>query len=163
MGESLGLVVNTLKDCVKTSEKIVDNIHNVHIQIDNTNNKELLSLSKRYSPDFWRKKGESGEGRGLEAHMLLIAWTSFCKEAIRALEESNPHLVKEPINFSTGWYFGESEERYNGIDYVKQRTEATHQQMDDGKHVLLLNPVLDNLKPAFSLQNNGSIVTESLK
>lgn len=133
-----------------------ENMYDVHIQIDDTTDKNLLALSKRYYPTYWRKKGEENQGRGRKAAILLATWTSFCDEAIRALNVLYP---KKSIKYTTGWYFGKPESIWNGEDYQKQRTRAQHQEKDNN-HLLLLNPVLENGKMAFDVNDLGGFKRE---
>jgi hypothetical protein len=128
-----------------------EDMYDVHIQIDDTTDKNLVALSKRYYPTYWRKKGEENQGRGRKAAILLAAWTSFCDEAIQSLNVLYPQKV---INYTTGWYFGKPESLWDGDEYKKQRTRAQHQQKDDN-HILLLNPVLENGKMAFDVNDTG--------
>lgn len=126
----------------------------VFIHLD-TDDKKTLALSRRYKPDYWRGKTD-GSVRGMEAHMLLVAWTSFCDEALLALREHNSSLQDKPIRYSTGWVFSEPSEIYDSrLDrYTKTITQAQHLERDN-THYLLLNPVNADGKMAYDLSMNG--------
>ena len=127
-------------------------MHDVHIQVDDLgDNAKLKDSVRRYSPAYWRRKGESLEGRGMSAHMLLAAWTSSCREAVESLLSVRPDLANQgKVEFATGFYFGQSSRVWTGTQYEKRHTYAEHQYRD-GTNIALINPVLDDGKPAFDL------------
>lgn len=128
-------------------------MHDVHIQIDDIgDNTKLKNAVRRHSPNYWRRKGEHLEGRGLQAHMLLAAWTACAEEAVKALLRVAPDLATDgKIEFATGWYFGASKEKFFRGEWQDVRTAAQHQKRDD-THLLLLNPVNDDGTVAYDLE-----------
>lgn len=139
----------------------LSDMHDVHIQVDDIGDDEKLKQAvRRYTPSYWRKEGQHLAGRGMQAHMLLSAWTACCHEAVDTLLALRPDVARaDPLSFSTGFYFGKSTERWNGQKYVQSRTAAQHQERE-GVHLLLLNPVTEVGQPAFDLtktrRDNGS-------
>lgn len=129
-------------------------MNDVHIQIDDIGDDEKLKNAvRRHSPGYWRRKGQHLEGRGMQAHMLLAAWTACCQEAVDVLLRMRPDLAEEnggEVRFSTGWYFGKPTRGWNGREYGDVHTGAQHQKRD-GVHLLLLNPVAPDGSAAFDL------------
>lgn len=129
-------------------------MHDVHIHIEDLGNDERLKTSvNRYNPNFWRRRGEPLEGRGLQANMLLAAWTACCQEAVETLMAIRPETAKDGrIEFSTGFFFGRGQEYWNEkknrVDFI--RTGAQHQKRNDA-HILLVNPVSESGLMAFDL------------
>ena len=130
----------------------LEDMHDVHIQIDDIEgNDKLKQAVRRYKPDYWRRKGQHLEGRGMKAHMLLAAWTSCCEEAVGNLLALRPDAARSgTLDYSTGFYFGKSERRYVAGRVGQVRIAAQNQDRD-GVKLLLINPVDDEGQPAIDL------------
>lgn len=132
------------------------NMNDVHIRVEDVGQGEaaekLRNAVRRHKPGYWRREGEHLAGRGMQAHMLLAAWTACCQEAVNTLLTIRPDAARDgELRFATGFYFEAAKERWNGRDYAMTRTDAVHQERD-GLHALLVNPVLmDNATPAYDL------------
>ncbi len=128
--------------------------HDIHIHVDDIDDKPRLKEAvRRYSPSYWRRKGESLEGRGMQAHMLLAAWTACCQEAVSTLVAIRPDIAKKgQVTFGTGFTFGGVTRHWRASEsrFVDTATGATHQERE-GDHVLLLNPVTLDGQPAYDL------------
>ena len=130
-------------------------LHDIHIYAEDLGDDDKLkNAMRRWNPDFWAMKGDTRKvdiGRGMSSHRFLSAWTISCKYAIEALNAYAPHLFKgKDINWATGFYFGKSENRYSLDRFSSVRTAAVH-KMFDKVHTLLVNPVLDDGKPAYDI------------
>jgi hypothetical protein len=123
--------------------------HDIHIQIEDLGDNERLKTAvRRYSPSYWRRKGESLEGRGMEAHMLLAAFTACCQEAVETLLKIRPDAGKKgKIEFGTGFLFQNAKEQWNG---EKTAPLARH-LVSDNTHLFLLNPVTNDGQPAYDI------------
>lgn len=141
-------------DAQRAEDQRYADMHDVHIQVDDLGDDEKLKNAlRRHTPNYWRRKGESLEGRGMQAHMLLAVWTVAAKHAVNALLQVEPSLAKdEALKFATGWYFGKGSREWSSSkgDYVTMRTSAQHQKKD-GVHLLLLNPVFADGSAAYDL------------
>lgn len=128
--------------------------NDIHVQVDDLgDNKALKAAVGRYMPSFWRQSGEENEGRGIQAHMLLAAWTACCHEAATTLLALHPNVAKEGhLKIGTGFYFGKPEMEWDRFTQSSQprRIGAQHQERD-GLHVLLVNPVRDDGTQIFDL------------
>ncbi|RCK07746.1 hypothetical protein TH5_01480 [Thalassospira xianhensis MCCC 1A02616] len=135
-------------------ERMAD-MHDVHIYSRGISSadKQMKNAIRRHSPGYWRRKGQHLEGRGMQAHMLLAAWTACCNQAIKALLHIRPNIKGgDDFRFSTGWHFEKAQTVWDKTvgDYADKRTGASHVERD-GRHVLLLNPVKDDGSVAFEL------------
>ncbi|SOC26728.1 Histidine kinase-, DNA gyrase B-, and HSP90-like ATPase [Thalassospira xiamenensis] len=135
-------------------ERMAD-MHDVHIYSRGISSadKQMKNAIRRHSPGYWRRKGQHLEGRGMQAHMLLAAWTACCNQAIKALLHVRPNIKGgDDFRFSTGWHFEKAQMVWDKTvgDYADKRTGASHVERD-GRHVLLLNPVKDDGSVAFDL------------
>lgn len=148
--------------------KYVD-MHDIHIYIEDEDTKEMTAEEKeertrwtwavyRWSPDYWKKKGQSsGDGRGKSANLMLAAWTTMCEHAVRSLMEVYPEINQgKGIRFATGFAFVRDKKEYN-YDLgrtVPKGTGALHTQKDDVE-VLLINPIRSDGKEAYDLRTEG--------
>jgi hypothetical protein len=156
LGAAIGATLATREEQARLEEsRRLADLNDVHIETENVDadDEKLKNAVRRYSPNYWRKKGESLEGRGMGAHMLLAAWTASCQEMVDTLLKLAPGVAKEgKLDFATGFVFSPSKQVWNSRTgkYDKRATGGQHQERD-GVHVLLLNPVNDEGQPIYDL------------
>jgi hypothetical protein len=156
LGAAIGATLATREEQARLEEsRRLADLNDVHIETENvdSDDEKLKNAVRRYSPNYWRKKGESLEGRGMGAHMLLAAWTASCQEMVDTLLKLAPGVAKEgKLDFATGFVFSKSKQVWNSRTgtYDKRATGGQHQERD-GVHVLLLNPVDDEGQPIYDL------------
>jgi hypothetical protein len=142
-------------------------IHDLHIHREDAfKGDDSLKLAMRtHHPRYWRTGtkafGGNKPSRWSEPHMLFSVWTSCVRYALDVLLKQHPYLSPngQPLQFATGWYFGKGQDEWDPATqtYQMKRTLALHKVLKSetpGRpdvHAYLLNPVLQNGKPAFNL------------
>lgn len=128
----------------------VHDMNHLHIKIEEPN-KEISKVIRNYDPENW----DPETGKGANTRALFEAWTVACKKSIETLTKMHPSLGS--IQVRTGWYFGKPTESYMLGTYNDLRTAALHQKLDDGTHLMLLNPVTEDGKMAYKISSKDDM------
>jgi hypothetical protein len=127
----------------------VPGIHDFHMHAEGIKGNPVLeNAARRWQPKYWRKQGESLAGRGRESRELLAAWTAACANALGYVAALRPQLLiserRDAIPFVPGFVI-------SGKD-AEGRIGGLHKKLADGRHALLVNPILQDGSIAYDLR-----------
>jgi hypothetical protein len=125
----------------------VPGLHDFHMHAESIKGNPVLeNAARRWQPKYWRKQGESLAGRGRESHELLAAWTAACANALGYVAALRPKLLegRDTIPFVPGFII-------SGRD-ADGRVGGLHKILPDGRHALLVNPILSDGGIAYDLR-----------
>lgn len=94
----------------------------------------VRQLVRRWDPSRWNSSGV-----GQRRRKLLLTWSEAVTVAVDALLEAHPQAGE--VRWTVGWTFDED-------------VEATHEKVEDGSHVLALNPVDENGRTRWQLTSS---------
>jgi hypothetical protein len=138
----------------KTNEirKRIRRMHDFHMHLEKIKGNPVLeNAARRWNPFYWRQQGEHLAGRGRESHELLAAWTAACTNALGYVTGLRPEILqgRSYIPFVPGFIISGDES--------EGRVMGQHKFLRDGRHALLVNPILADGKIAYDLRrlHNG--------
>ena len=142
---------------------VIRRLHDFHMHIEDIKgNPALENAARRQNPKYWRKQGEPLAGRGRESHELLAAWTVACTIALRRVAELRPTVLLKGggvISFVPGFIISSSKNSEKSV-------RGLHKILSDGRHALLVNPILEDGKNAYDLRRlhnkDGKLGLQSL-
>jgi Histidine kinase-, DNA gyrase B-, and HSP90-like ATPase len=157
---ALSLTLLTRMAQVRSEHNALFNqLHDIHIIVEPEANEDtkIKNAARRHNPSFWAMKGDTRKveiGRGMQAHILLAAWTSCVEEAVRSILKVCPHISENgDISLVTGWYFAKSREQWNGREHSIVRHPGMYEKEGD-VHRFLLNPITDEGNAAYDLSKS---------
>ena len=125
-------------------------MHDLHIKVEDPTS-EVRRVMKSYDPENW----DPATGKGRTRRALFEAWTAACEAVSEEAMKAEPQVGR--IRLRTGWHFAGPQETYVGGDNREHTTLASHSQDDDGNHLLLLNPVTNDGKPAYKTSSRDDL------
>jgi hypothetical protein len=125
-------------------------MYDMHIKIEDPT-PEVRRVMRSYDPENW----DLTTGKGRTRRALFEAWTAACEAVCEEVTKIEPNVGR--IKLRTGWHFSGPQTSYIGVEERQHTTLASHSKDDDGHHLLLLNPVTNEGKPAYKTSSRDDL------
>lgn len=137
----------------KEHEEKLHNMHDVVISVISTNDKTKPAV-RRNNPNNWDKN----TGNGKIPHALLTGWTTAVSISIEQLMDLRPNM--QSVKWRTGFVYKTPEMVWESDALRPRGIEALHRtrgEQYDAIHEILLNPVNEDGKIAYSISRDEDI------